>query len=71
MDTDELIRTAIRERRLVEFRLHGLRRISEPHLYGIYKGARQILVYQISGESRSGDLPDWRRADLEEILGLQ
>lgn len=70
-DIDELIRTAIREKRLIEFRLHGLRRLAEPHLYGIYKGARQLLVYQVGGESKSGDLPDWRRADLLEISGLR
>lgn len=70
-DIDELIRTALREKRLVEFRLHGLRRIAEPHLYGVYKGAPQLLVYQVGGESKSGDLPDWRRADLLEISGLR
>ena len=71
MDIDRLIREAIEGRYLVEFRLHGLRRVAEPHLYGIYRGARQLLVYQVGGESKSGDLPDWRRADLAEMSGLR
>jgi hypothetical protein len=68
---DELIRTAMRERRLVEFWLHGLRRVGEPHVYGIHRGVRQLLLYQVAGETRSGGLPDWRRADLPEVSQLR
>ena len=71
VEIDEVVRTAIRERRLIEFWLQGLRRIAEPHLYGIHKATRQLLVYQVGGESRSGDLPDWRRTDLAEMSGLR
>ena len=71
MAIDDLIRAAIREKRLVEFRLQALLRVAEPHLYGIYKGVHQLLVYQVAGESKSGDLPNWRRADLQEISGLR
>jgi hypothetical protein len=35
---ERLIRVAIRERRLLEFVLHGLRRIAEPHLLGARLG---------------------------------
>jgi hypothetical protein len=70
-DIDALIRKAIQEKRLIEFRLQGLRRLAEPHLYGEYREARQLLVYQIGGESRSGNLPAWRRADLPEISELR
>jgi hypothetical protein len=71
VDAEQAIRLAIRERRLIEFRLHGLRRIAEPHLYGVYRGARQLLLYQVGGESKSGDLPDWRRAGLPEISDVR
>ncbi len=66
-----IIRTAIAERRLVEFSLQGLRRIAELHLYGTYRGARQLLVYQVGGESKSGKLPDWRRVDVAQLSELQ
>jgi hypothetical protein len=68
---DALIRQAIRERRLIEFWLHGLHRVAEPHLYGIHNGAAQMLVYQVGGASRSGGLPYWRRIDLAEVSGLR
>jgi hypothetical protein len=71
MEPAELIRRAIHEKNLIEFQLQGLRRIAEPHLLGLYKGARQLLFYQVQGESRSGDLPAWRRADLAEMSGLR
>jgi hypothetical protein len=67
MGTDELIRRAIRERRLIEFMLHGLQRVAEPHVYGAYRGTTQLLIYQVRGQSRSGGLPDWRRVDVSEM----
>lgn len=71
MSLDELIRGAIDDKRLIEFQLQGLRRIAEPHLLGLYRGALQLLFYQVGGESRSGALPAWRRADLSAMSGLQ
>ncbi len=68
---DAQVRQAIRERRLLEFWLHGLHRVAEPHLYGRHKGVVQLLVYQVRGESRSGGLPSWRRVDLAEVSGLR
>lgn len=68
---DALIRQAIRERRLVEFSLHGLHRVAEPHLYGIHRGSAQMLVYQVRGASRSGGLPYWRRIELAQVTGLR
>jgi hypothetical protein len=68
---DELVRRAVLERRLVEFNLHGLQRVAEPHLYGICKGVEQILVFQVGGQSRSGGLPNWRRVDVVEMSGLR
>lgn len=68
---DALIRQAILERRLVEFWLHGLRRVAEVHLYGVHKGVTQLLVYQVAGESKSGGLPYWRRVDVLEMSRLR
>jgi hypothetical protein len=57
---DQRIRFAIANKRLLKFELHGLVRVTEPHDYGIRKGAPQLLVYQVAGQSQSGRLPSWR-----------
>jgi hypothetical protein len=62
--TDSLIRRAITEKKLLRFSLDGGARIAEPHDYGVRKGKVQLLVFQVSGASRSGRLPDWRWVDL-------
>jgi hypothetical protein len=60
-DSDRLIRQAIREKRLIRFvMMNGGARVAEPHDYGIRKGEPTVLVWQLSGASRSGKLPDWR-----------
>ena len=68
---DRAIRTAIQETRLIEFCLHGLMRIAEPHDYGLRNGSDQLLVYQIGGNSRSGALPNWRCVKVVEISKLK
>jgi hypothetical protein len=67
---DQAIRKAILEKRLIEFRLHGLMRVAEPHDYGLRNGSDQLLVYQVGGKSNSGGLPNWRWvkvADMSEL----
>jgi len=66
-----MIRSAIENKELIEFIYRGHVRISEPHVYGMKGGKRQILVYQIGGLTSSGKLPDWRRINLDEISGLK
>ena len=68
---EHLICAAIVEKRLIEFELHGLHRIAEPHLFGRHHGVLQLLVYQVGGASQSGGLPYWRRIDLAEISELR
>lgn len=67
---DEQIIKAIRGKRLIEFIYHGLQRIAEPHVFGYLNGIKQLLVYQIRGQSRSGGLPNWRRVDIHEMSQL-
>jgi hypothetical protein len=57
--TDELLRAAIDQRRLVEPIYKDNRRIVEPHDYGVHNGSIKLLGYQIGGSS-SGRLPNWR-----------
>ena len=68
---DQLIRKAMDERRRLKLRLYGLSRIVEPFEYGIRKRERQLLAYQVGGESRSGDLPDWRWIKLEQATEIE
>jgi len=68
---DGAIRRAIAERRLIQFSLDGGVRVAEPHDYGVRKGKAQLLVYQLSGASRSGRLPDWRWVDLSRATDFQ
>ncbi len=68
---DAVIRRAISERRLIRFTLDGGARVAEPHDYGVRKGKVQLLVYQLSGASRSGRLPDWRWVDLSRATDFQ
>ncbi len=61
---------AIRNRLMIEFDYGGHHRIAEPHVYGRNDGVDQLLVYQVSGGSSSGGLPEWRRVDVPRMSGL-
>lgn len=67
----QLIEQAIRGKSVIEFTYRNHRRVVEPHVLGIKDGAVQILGYQIGGSSSSGgQLPEWRRFDLDNMVGL-
>jgi len=68
---DGLIRQAIEEKKLVQFEYQGYMRIAEPHIYGRKGGITKLLVYQVRGGSKSGNLPNWRRVDLTEVGQFQ
>jgi hypothetical protein len=68
---DSLLRTAIADRRLVSFTLHGRPRVGEPHDYGISKGVATLFFYQTGGQSNSGKPAGWRRAVIGEISRLR
>jgi hypothetical protein len=70
-DTETLIRTAIRDRRLVAFDLRGLFRRAEPHDYGVVGGVTKLFFYQIGGRSASGAPVGWRWAVVDEIRNLR
>lgn len=61
------IKDAIAHTKVIEFDYHGFHRIVEPHILGINGGIKQLLGYQVRGQSRSGGLPEWRRFDLHEM----
>lgn len=68
---DDIIRTAIKNKNLIEFTYENKHRIAEPHVYGVLDGKRQLLVYQIAGQSSSGNLPNWRRMDVSKISNMR
>ncbi|MDQ5981080.1 MAG: hypothetical protein QG602_4058 [Verrucomicrobiota bacterium] len=70
-DAEPLIRTALRERRLLEFTYHDHVRRVEPHALGqLRDGARVLLAWQIAGGSRSEPPPGWRNFLLADIRAL-
>jgi hypothetical protein len=70
MDVDRLLRSAIHDRRIVTFMLHGCHRRAEPHDYGIIGGVPKLFFYQVGGRSRSGRPVGWRWAVIAEIEHL-
>jgi hypothetical protein len=66
-----IIRNAISNKDIIEFTYRGFLRIAEPHVYGVKGGKRQILVYQIGGLTSSGSIPDWRRINLDDVIGIR
>ena len=62
---------AITERKLITFQYQGKSRLAEPHDYGILRGARRLLSYQLGGESMTGGLPDWRLVEVGEMAKLE
>jgi hypothetical protein len=62
------LRTAIRDRHVVEFRYHGCSRVAHPHAIFIAStGTHCLDAVQVGGRSTSGSLPGWRRFDLNDI----
>lgn len=68
----KVIEQAIQEKSVVEFNYGGHPRKVEPHVLGVSGGAFQFLGYQIGGSSSSGgELPEWRRFELNRIIGIK
>lgn len=67
----ELIKKSIEDKAIVRFFYGGHQRVVEPHVLGTSGGVMQILGYQIEGSSGSGTLPEWRRFDLQKIVGME
>ena len=67
MATAEL-RTAIRQRNVVEFGYAGAPRVVHPHaIFVATTGSHCLDGVQVGGRSTSGALPGWRRFDLNRI----
>lgn len=69
-DIDELLRTAIGQRRLIQLTYYNKPRIVEPHDYGVHNGSVKLLAYQVGGAS-SGPLPNWRWMEVKSISDVR
>ena len=67
---DNQIVAAIHGKRIIEFEYQGRHRVAEPHVYGRTGGVDELLAYQVSGESASGGLPQWRRVEVNGMSAL-
>jgi hypothetical protein len=68
-EIDEVLRTAIVQKHLIELVYKGRRRMIEPHDYGVHKGSVKLLGYQLAGAS-SGPLPNWRWFEIDLITDI-
>jgi len=68
--TDEMIRWAITEKKLLELDYDGYHRIVEPHLYGRKNKKSGILAYQLRGQSSDGEL-GWKRMHMKKIANIR
>lgn len=55
---EQIIKTAIADKKLIEFSYSGHTRIAEPHVLGISGGATQILGYQVGGRAVQEESPN-------------
>jgi predicted DNA-binding transcriptional regulator YafY len=70
--TGELIRQALSERRVVQFKYHGHARRVEPHALGrVTEGRLALLGWQVSGGSASEPPPGWRTFVIADIKLLK
>jgi hypothetical protein len=67
---DALLRTAIEQKRLIQFVYKNKPRILEPHDYGVHKGQIKLFGYQVGGLS-SEPIPNWRWALVHSISDLR
>jgi hypothetical protein len=71
MTDTSLICEAIRTRRLLEFRYHGLRRLVEPYCHGTStRGAEVLRAVQVGGKSSSGGFGFGKLWSVSEIEDL-
>src|SRR3972149_7359095 len=68
---EELILSALSSRNIIGFTYDGRVRVCEVHVLGMANGVKQILCYQLSGGSKRGKIPNWRRFDLGSLHDLE
>jgi predicted DNA-binding transcriptional regulator YafY len=65
---DQQLRSAIANKRLIQFTYEGAQRVAEPHDYGIRDGAVKTLVYQRrKGHRQDERARGWRSLEISKI----
>lgn len=67
---DEMIREAMSEKKLLAFDYDGYNRIAEPHVYGRKSDQNGMLVFQIGGQSSTGNL-DWKIMYMKKMTNMK
>jgi hypothetical protein len=70
-DKISLLRYAIENSKPVSAVIRDLPRVFCPHILGTTNQRCSIVAWQFDGYSTIGDLPNWRRFDLDEISSMQ
>ena len=67
--TDQRLRFAIANKRLLQFRYHAHLRVAEPHDYGLQKGVQKLLIYHVGGSSSTHPkgVRGWRLLEVSKI----
>jgi predicted DNA-binding transcriptional regulator YafY len=73
MKTEELLKTAIQERKLVNFHYEDqpIRQAAPHAVYYSTAGNLNLDAFQYDGYSKTGSLPDWRNFTLDKIRNLE
>jgi hypothetical protein len=66
-----LLRYAIENSKQVSAVVRNLPRVFCPHILGTRQLHYSIVAWQFEGPSTIGDLPNWRRFDLDEITCME
>jgi hypothetical protein len=66
-----LLRYAIENSKQVSAVVRNLPRVFCPHILGTRHLHYSIVAWQFEGLSTIGDLPNWRRFDLDEITSME
>ncbi len=61
---DQMLRSAIKSKNLIQFVYKNNKRIVEPHDYGVQNGIVRLFCWQVGGKS-SSHIPGWRMIDVE------
>jgi predicted DNA-binding transcriptional regulator YafY len=65
---DPLLRLAIADKRLLQFRYDSNPRVAEPHDYGIQGGSTRLQAYQLRGPARAGkNVVGWRNFQVSRM----
>lgn len=73
MNNEELLKTAIQERRFVNFHYEDqpIRKAAPHAIYKSTAGNLNLDAFQYDGYSKTGSLPDWRNFTLDKIRNVE